>query len=226
MWLARIASTRSAYASRSASVHVPSAGAASSPAASPLMWRGASGSCSHRIAWPSGQRDGSSACGWPTQIVGTAGSMPRSASLRGLRHAVEAGRQMQQRDRAEPSASPCRRRRQRVVDLHVALAVAILRHRLGDRLPAASRRRAAGRRAAFGVTEQITPRRRRDLLARRRAARRVRAPVVVAEDRGRHRRRCGSRRPGRGSAPRRRRADLARAALARSARRRPPARRR
>ena len=34
-----------------------------------------------RIALPAGQRDGSSRCGWPTQIVGVSGSIPRSASL-------------------------------------------------------------------------------------------------------------------------------------------------
>ena len=46
--------------------------------------RGASGNCSHRIEAPGGQREGSSATGWPTQIVGVAGSMPRSASLAAL----------------------------------------------------------------------------------------------------------------------------------------------
>src|ERR1700733_13340974 len=51
------------------------------PPASPLMKRGASGNCSQRMDAPGGQRLPSSAAGWPTQIVGTAGSMPRSASF-------------------------------------------------------------------------------------------------------------------------------------------------
>ena len=70
---------RSAKASRVASSHVPDV--AITPAASPLTVRGASGIWIQTIDLPSGQRDGSSRCGWPTQIVGVSGSMPRSASF-------------------------------------------------------------------------------------------------------------------------------------------------
>src|SRR5882757_7830051 len=91
------------------------------------MWRGASGSCSHRIALPSGQRDGSSACGWPTQMVGTSGSRPRTASLQ----ALETRRQMQQRNLVEALAAPGRRLVESVVYLEIALAVAIAARRVG-----------------------------------------------------------------------------------------------
>ena len=92
--------------------------------------------------------------------------MPRSASLAALRDAVEARRQMQQRDLAERRRLPVRRRPQRVVDLHVALAVAVAARR--PRAGAGGgvrRRRAAGRRAGSASTEQITPARAVDRLA-------------------------------------------------------------
>ena len=72
---------RSAYASRSSSVQVPSP-TSSSPAASPLT-RPAGSSCSwiQMIHEPSGARDGSTAIGWPQTIVASAGRRPRSASF-------------------------------------------------------------------------------------------------------------------------------------------------
>jgi hypothetical protein len=39
---------------------------------------------------------------------------------------------MDQRDRVERRRFPFRRRPQRIVDLHVAFAVAVLRHGIGD----------------------------------------------------------------------------------------------
>jgi hypothetical protein len=50
------------------------------PAASPLITRGASGICSHSTPCLRA-RDGVQPVGWPTQMVGVAGSIPRSASL-------------------------------------------------------------------------------------------------------------------------------------------------
>ena len=94
------------------------------------MWRGASGSCSHRIALPSGQRDGSSACGWPTQMVGTSGSMPRAASLQAFDTPSSPGVRCSSATLSEAFAAPCRRLVQRVVDLEIALAVAVLLRRL------------------------------------------------------------------------------------------------
>ena len=75
---------------------------------------------------PGGQRDGSSACGWPTQIVGTAGSMPRSHSFTAFDTPSRPGVRCSSATLAELRRLPARRRLQRVVDLHVALAVAIV----------------------------------------------------------------------------------------------------
>ncbi len=49
----------------------------------------------------------------------------------GFRHTVEPRREMDERDRAKLCRLPFRRRLQRVVDLHIAFAVAVLRERLG-----------------------------------------------------------------------------------------------
>ena len=102
---------------------------ASLPAASPLMWRGASGSCSQRIALPGGQRDGSSACGWPTQIVGVSGSMPRSASLQAFETPSRPGVRCSSATLPSAGVAPGRRAVERVVDLEIALAVAVFLRR-------------------------------------------------------------------------------------------------
>ena len=70
---------RSAYASRSSSVQP--AVVSSSPAASPFNRCGSSWSCTQITQEPSGAREGSTAIGWPSAIVASAGSRPRSASL-------------------------------------------------------------------------------------------------------------------------------------------------
>ena len=71
---------RSAYASRSSSVQVPSP-TSISPAASPFGLGGSSCSCTQSTQEPSGAREGSTVIGWPSAIVASAGSRPRSASL-------------------------------------------------------------------------------------------------------------------------------------------------
>ena len=85
MCRARRAWIRSAYRSRSSSVHSPlppfRPTTSSSPAASPLIRQGSSWSWIQRRPRPSGARDGSSVSGWPTTTVASAGSSPRSASF-------------------------------------------------------------------------------------------------------------------------------------------------
>ena len=80
MWRPIRSTIRSAYASRSASVQVPSP-TSSSPAASPFGVGGSSCSWTQITHEPSGAREGSTVIGWPSTIVASAGSRPRSASL-------------------------------------------------------------------------------------------------------------------------------------------------
>ena len=87
------------------------------------MWRGASGSCSHRIALPSGAREGSKAVGWPRQIVGSAGSMPRSASFTAFDTPSSPGVRCSSATLPSSGSRHCGGSLQRIVDLHVALAV-------------------------------------------------------------------------------------------------------
>ena len=183
--------------------------AAISPAASPLMWRGASGSCSQRIALPSGQRDGSKR----VRLADADGRRLRQHAALGLVARPSTRRRGRASDAAAP---PCRAPAsrhaaaafERIVDLHVALAVAIALRRRRDI--------GCGTCQAFEQAAIELGRRhraddalgRRDRLARGQRARRWRGRASSTID-WRHRHRCGSRRPGRGSAPRRRRAGSA-----------------
>ena len=145
------AAIRSAYASRSSSVQLPSP-TSSSPAASPLT-RPAGSSCSwiQRIDLPAGARAGSSAHGWPHTIVASAGSSPRSASLTARDTASRPGVTCTIGARASRSASAPFHTRRLVeceVDLHVGAAVAESTGGLRQRRRAPRRHRAACRRAA------------------------------------------------------------------------------
>ena len=96
----------------------------SSPAASPAGRDGTSWSWIQRIQLPSGAREGSTAIGWPTTIVASAGNRPRSASLTARETPFRPGREVDDRRPAEPRvAVPARRLREREVDLHLAPAV-------------------------------------------------------------------------------------------------------
>jgi hypothetical protein len=87
------------------------------------MWRGASGSCSQRIALPSGAR-GSSAVGWPTQIVGAAGKHAALGLVRRFRHGVDAVGQVDQRHILQPRLFAIPAPVQRIVQLEIAAPVA------------------------------------------------------------------------------------------------------
>ena len=93
--------------------------------ASPLTCHGSSWSCTQRIPFPSGARDGSMVSGCPTTTVASAGSSPTFGLVHRTRHTVEARRQV---DDGRPSEAlvtrPPRRLRQGEVDLHLGAAVA------------------------------------------------------------------------------------------------------
>ena len=129
------ATIRSAYASRSVSVHVPSP-TSISPAASPLTRpAGSSWSWIQMIDLPSGAREGSSATGCPQTIVASAGSSPRSASFTARETPSRPGVTWTIGQRARRSASapaPARRLVEREVDLHLGAAVAESRRCVGD----------------------------------------------------------------------------------------------
>ena len=110
----------------------------------------------------------------------------------GFRDAVEAGRQVQQRDLAERGIAPGRRAVERVVDLEIALAVAVF-----------LRRRDIASSGAVLAEQALVELRRRDraddALRRRDRLARGKAHAgraAALDDRPRRRRRrCGSRRP-------------------------------
>ena len=148
---------RSAYRSRSSSVHVPSP-ASSSPAASPLTRHGSSWSWIQRMPLPSGAREGRSSAAGRTTIVASAGSRPALGLVDGARDAVEAGRDVDDRRAAEPLvALPARRLREREVDLHLGAAVAEARGALARPAPVRRPRRAAARRAASASRSRSPP---------------------------------------------------------------------
>ena len=107
MWRPIRSTIRSAYASRSSSVHEPSP-VSSSPAASPFGRGGSSWSWTQITHEPSGARDGSTAIGWPSAIVASAGRRPRSASLTARETPSRPGVRWSSGVRASRS-SPCQR---------------------------------------------------------------------------------------------------------------------
>ncbi len=147
-----------------------------SPAASPFGRDGISWSWIQRIHAPSGARDGSTAIGWPTTTVASAGSSPRSRLVHRARDAVEPGRQVDDRRPAEPLvARPPRRLGEREVDLHLASAVAepaAPPRRRPVAAPGAARTAPAASRSRAPPASPRSPRRRRSDAGRRGPTRR------------------------------------------------------
>jgi len=78
------------------------------PEASPLTWRGASGTLIHKIALPGGHREESSAAGWPTQIGQDLRQEAAQRLVIGLRYRIKALGEMDQRDLLESVSDPAR----------------------------------------------------------------------------------------------------------------------
>ena len=109
----------------------------SSPAASPFGRGGSSWSCTQITHEPSGAREGSTAIGWPSAIVASAGSRPRSASLTARETPSRPGVRWSERGAGEALvAAPAGQLVHRDVDLHLAPAVAEAGRGVADAAPA------------------------------------------------------------------------------------------